>query len=97
MNTLWLNFTMAFGWRGRQEHCQLLWGDILLKKTANGQEYLTFQERLVKTRNGGKGKEQRMLYPKIFSKPGEVKVTNKLIVISSLHKKVVSNIYRDSH
>ena len=38
LNTLWLNNTMHFGW-----------GDVKLKKTADGEEFLEFNERQSKT------------------------------------------------
>ena len=50
INTLWLYFTMGFGLRGRHEHEQLLWGDIALKVSSAGEEFLEFNERATKTR-----------------------------------------------
>ncbi|XP_060580060.1 uncharacterized protein KIAA1958-like [Ruditapes philippinarum] len=37
--TIWLNNTMHFGLRGRQEHSTMLWGDIELKNTADGTRF----------------------------------------------------------
>lgn len=70
-NTLWLNFTMNFGLRGRQEHTQMQWGDVTLKKTTEGLQYLEFSsERLTKTRQGQKG-ATRSFPPKLFEIPGK--------------------------
>jgi hypothetical protein len=36
LNLIWLNNSICFGLRGRQDHVKmLLWGDIQLKKTSN--------------------------------------------------------------
>jgi len=40
LNTLWLNSTMHFGLRGCKEHRDMCWGDVKLKETADGKEYL---------------------------------------------------------
>lgn len=42
LNTVWLNNGLYFGLRGRQDHTNMLWGDIELKKTSDGKEYLEF-------------------------------------------------------
>jgi len=42
LNTVWLNNGVYFGLRGRQDHTNMLWGDIELKKTSDGKEYLEF-------------------------------------------------------
>jgi len=49
LNSMWLNMTMHFGLRGRQEHTQMLWGDVELHITDSGNEYLEFNERSTKT------------------------------------------------
>ena len=48
LNTLWLNNTMHFGLRGCKEHTDMCWGDVKLKETADGKEYLEFNERQTK-------------------------------------------------
>ena len=55
IHTLWLMFTLGFGLRGRQEHVNMLWGDIELLTDTNGRRYLEFTERATKTRNGLNG------------------------------------------
>ena len=50
LNTLWLNSTIHFGLRGCKEHRDMCWGDVKLKETADGKEYLEFNERQTKTR-----------------------------------------------
>ena len=51
--TLWWHMTLLFGHRGRDESRQLKWGDVQLKSDSTGQEYLEFNERGTKTRDGG--------------------------------------------
>lgn len=66
-NTLFFYFTSGFGFRGCNENKQLKWGDISLKESNEGIEYLEFQERLTKTRNGEEGSTVRYFHPKIFA------------------------------
>lgn len=66
VNTIWLNFTCHFGLRGRQEHTNMLLGDVEIKVTSEGQEYLEFTERETKTRKG-QPLDLRTHQPKIFS------------------------------
>ena len=54
--------------RGRQEHISLATGDILLKETSNGREYLEFNEKLTKTRHDQD--ESGSHSPKIFAEIG---------------------------
>ena len=54
LNLLWMNNTTMFGMRGGAENRQLKWGDLQLKKTESGEEYLQFSERNTKTRTGEK-------------------------------------------
>lgn len=76
LNTIFFYFTIGFGFRGCNENKQLKWGDITLKEANDGTEYLDFQERLTKTRNGMQGSTVRHFHPKIFcNKFG--KVSNK--------------------
>ncbi|XP_076075713.1 uncharacterized protein KIAA1958-like [Mytilus galloprovincialis] len=69
LNAIWLNNGAYFGLRGRQDHVNMLWGDVLLKKTSNGKEYLEFNERSTKTRSGGKVGDYRPVQPKVFEEP----------------------------
>lgn len=43
--TIWLNNTMHFGFRGRQEHINVLWGDLELGQTADGTRYVAYTDR----------------------------------------------------
>ena len=52
MNTLWFNNSIHFGLRGVSEHSNLRWGDIKLKNSYDGTEYLEYNERQTKTRTG---------------------------------------------
>ena len=67
LNTLWLNNTLHFGLRGCREHRDMCWGDIKLRKTANGVEYLQFNERQTKTRTGSDYSNVRAVPPKMFA------------------------------
>lgn len=48
LNLIWLNNSIFFGLRGRQDHVNMLWGDIQLKKTSKGKEYLEFNGNFYK-------------------------------------------------
>ena len=52
LNTLWLYNSLGFILRGSQEHRAMCWGDVQLGKDEDGTEYLTFNERQTKTRQG---------------------------------------------
>ena len=67
LNKLWLNNTLHFGLRGCKEHRYLCWGDVKLHKTANGVEYLKFNERQTKTRTGSDYSNVRAVPPKMFA------------------------------
>ena len=67
LNTLWLNNTLHFGLRGCKEHRDMCWGDVKLHKTANGVEYLEFNERQTKTRTGSDYGNVRAVPPKMFA------------------------------
>ena len=45
LNSLWLNNTLHFGLRSRNDHCDLLWGDIQFKTDEDGVEYLEGMSR----------------------------------------------------
>lgn len=63
LRVLFWYFTMLFGLRGRNEHHQMLWGDVELKTSSDG-EYLEYTERLTKTRRGASS--GRAFQPRIF-------------------------------
>ena len=46
------------------------WGDVQLKTTADGVEFLEYNERQTKTRTGTEPKDIRAVKPKMFSVPG---------------------------
>lgn len=66
LNTMWLNNTVHFGLRGRQEHEKMLWGDIELKTDDSGSQFLQFNERATKTRQGAT-RDVRPFQPKMYS------------------------------
>ena len=50
--SLWYLTTKCLGMRGRQESRQLKWGDFTRKTDDHGNDYLEFNERTTKTRQG---------------------------------------------
>ena len=54
--------------RGRKEHVNMLFGDVIMMTTATGEQYLEYNERLTKTRIG-QG-DSRPFAPKMFAEPG---------------------------
>lgn len=67
LNTMWFNNCIHFGLRGVQEHYSLRWGDISLKMSADGTEYLELNERESKTRSGENLTDVREVAPKMFA------------------------------
>ena len=63
---MWLNSTVHFGLRGRQEHVDMMWGDMELKTDGSGSEYIEFHERATKTRQGST-RNVRVFAPKMYS------------------------------
>lgn len=64
--SLWYHMTLLMGLRGRDEHRRMTFGDIQLKKNGLDVEYLEFQERASKTRDGATADDSRSTKPKIF-------------------------------
>jgi len=56
--------------RGRQEHTDMLFGDLSMKATSDGKQYLEYCERETKTRKGESG-NTRSFAPKMFEIPGK--------------------------
>ena len=51
----------------------MCWGDVKLKKTADGKEYLEFNDRQTKTRTGLDRRDIRAMPPKMFATDGAEK------------------------
>ena len=45
LNMVWFNNTIYFGFRGWKEHREMCWGDVNLRQTSTGQEYLELWQR----------------------------------------------------
>ena len=73
LNTIWFNNTIHFGLRGCKEHRNMCWGDVQLRQTTNGEEFLEYSERQTKTRTGENSRDVRQIQPKMFSVPGSEK------------------------
>ena len=69
MNSIWFVLTMFLGLRGRDEHVKMLWGDLELKQSPDGREYVEFTERTTKTRTGTNPRDKRAYNPKMFQSP----------------------------
>ena len=61
---MWLNLTIYFGLRGRQEHVNMLWGDMKLLDV-NGIQYVEYNES-TKTRQGT-SHDIRAFKPKMYA------------------------------
>ena len=70
LNTVWLNNMQHFGLSRCQEHRDMKWGDVELKTTADGLEYLEYNERQTKTRTGSQPKDTQTVKPKMFPVQG---------------------------
>ncbi|XP_052230266.1 uncharacterized protein LOC127844242 [Dreissena polymorpha] len=67
INSLWFFNTIHFGLRGSDEHRSLCWGDLKLCTDDEGNEYLEFEERQSKTRQGGNPRDVRDVKPKMWA------------------------------
>jgi integrase len=67
INSLWLFTTIYFGLRGSDEHRSMAWGDICLQTDNAGSEFLTFNERQSKTRQGSNPRDTRVVKPKMWA------------------------------
>ena len=65
LNNVWFSNTKLFGFRGSHESRQLRWGDVSLKNDENGDQFLEFNERETKTRDGN-STHHRSFQPKMF-------------------------------
>ena len=66
-NAIFFQFCKGFGLRGRDEHRQMRFGDVIVKETTQGQKFLELTERKSKTMDGTKVADCRQTRPKIFS------------------------------
>ena len=64
--TIWWHMTVLFGHGGGGESRQLKWGDAQLKTDSPGANYLEFNERVTKTRDGEPSREAGLSTPKPF-------------------------------
>ncbi|KAJ8311334.1 hypothetical protein KUTeg_010689 [Tegillarca granosa] len=71
INTLWYLNNLHFGIRGgSEEHRQICWGDIQLKRDPDtGDEYLEYYERTTETRTGDDVKNVRLCPPRMYAYP----------------------------
>jgi len=62
---MWLNSTMHFGLRGRQEHTQMQWGDMSLHIDNSGNELIEFNKRITKTRQSN-SRDVSLVKPRMY-------------------------------
>ena len=67
LQTLWFYTTIHFGLRGCQEHRDMCWGDVTLKRDDGGCEYLEFSERQTKTRTRENPRDIRTAKPNLWA------------------------------
>ncbi|WAR26652.1 K1958-like protein [Mya arenaria] len=72
LNTVWINNCIQFGLRGTKENHDLRWGDVELKTSSSGLEYLALNERQTNTRTGSNIKDVRDVTPKMFAMPEDI-------------------------
>ncbi|CAC5415445.1 unnamed protein product [Mytilus coruscus] len=73
IRTVWLNNSLHFGLRSREEHSTIRWGDLQMKSTTDGLQYLEHAERVTKTRTGAYVRETRAFQAKMFADPGNTR------------------------
>ncbi|XP_070576202.1 uncharacterized protein KIAA1958 homolog [Ptychodera flava] len=72
INTLWLNNMLHFGMRAVKEHRSLCWGDVKLKRDADGREFIEMtNEHQTKTRTGENVSDVRPVKPQMYSYPDD--------------------------
>ena len=94
LSTLWLKSAMHFGLGGCKEHRDMCWGDVKLKETADGKEYLEFNEGQTKARTGSACRDIRAILPKMFATDGSEK--DPVVVYKLYAQKVNNNLKAES-
>ncbi|CAC5383062.1 unnamed protein product [Mytilus coruscus] len=89
LSTIWYMNTIHVGLRGSHEHRQLKWGDIELETDRNKIQYLSYNERLTKTRDGSNTKNTRAYAPKSWSNPQDERKCH-----IATYLKVIINIFQ---
>ena len=67
INTLWWQFSLHFGLRGRQDHHSMKKADLAFKYDDHGREFLTYTEWITKTRQSCLHEKARHVQPKMFA------------------------------
>ncbi|XP_041369530.1 uncharacterized protein LOC121383525 [Gigantopelta aegis] len=92
LHAVWMNNAFYFGFRGRKDHVNLLWGDIELKTDPLGKEFLEYTERNSKARSGCKQENNRKcirsrnMITRIHSKPDSPHCPIKMYKQYRLHR-----------
>ncbi|KAK3741660.1 hypothetical protein QZH41_005088 [Actinostola sp. cb2023] len=72
LRTVWLNNTMHYGWRARDEHRKVRLGDLKLRRDEQNQEYVIWLiERGTKTRTGAEQAPERYFNPRMYATGGD--------------------------
>ncbi len=97
INTLWYNNCLHFGLRGGKEQRDLKWGDVLLKKDTEGEEYLEYNtERQTKTRTGENAMNRRSVKPRMYENLSAVPERNP-VFLYKLYKAKRPESYMDNN
>lgn len=81
INSMWLIMTTHFGLRGRQEHTTMQWGDLTLQADAKGTEFVEFNERSTKTRQGAT-RDTRAFRPRMYATGNSLVLCNVSFLLS---------------
>ena len=71
IQTVWWNNGLHFGMRGREEHQSLKMEQFRLEIDENGSRYISYTERLSKTRNKGLNFKPCLISPKMYENKTE--------------------------
>lgn len=92
-NAIWWR-NIIFGLRGRQEHRDMRWGDVVIQTDTDGQQYIQYHERDTKTRKGPR--DERAFAPRIYATPNQPDRCPVNMFIIFTRKRPVSMMNADS-
>ena len=75
-----------FGLHGCKKQKELHWGDIVLKTTSDGKEYLEYFERQTKTRTGEDPRNQRPIKPRMYANNDAISIDRDPVHVYKMYK-----------
>ena len=75
-----------FGLHGCKKQKELHWGDIVLKTTSDGKEYLEYFERQTKTRTGEDPRNQRPIKPRMYANNDAISIDRDSVHVYKMYK-----------